>query len=295
MLEFKKQFIEKYSKLTNFNEYSSAIEKFIRKSIRTNTLKISVKALKSKLNENFILDEIPWSKESFYIKEKTGRRDIGNRPEHKQGLFFVQSSASLLPSIILAPKPHEILLDMAASPGAKTTHLASLMQNTGIIIANDLPKRLSQLLFNLRRLGVVNTIVTSGNALDLKGSYDKILLDAPCSASGIIYGQTENTIRTLKEWNPATIKRLSNLQKKLLLHAFDLLKPNGDLVYSTCSLEPEEDEEVIKYLLNKKSNAELIPIDKEKLKIKADSNYGIKIWPHYNETEGFFISKIKKL
>ena len=85
------------------------------------------------------------------------------------------------------------------------------------------------------------------------------------------------------------------MQKKLLLHAFDLLKPNGDLVYSTCSLEPEEDEEVIKYLLNKKSNAELIPIDKEKLKIKADSNYGIKIWPHYNETEGFFISKIKKL
>ncbi len=287
---FKPKFIEKYSKLTNFEEYKKYALTFSRKSIRVNTLKTSIEELKNRLSK-YNLEQVSWCKEGFYIDYKQYKGNLSYSLEHKKGLIFIQESASMIPSIVLNPNEKDIVLDYCAAPGSKTTHLASLMQNKGLIIANDINIfRLKILIENLKRCSVLNTIVTQEN--DFKIKFDKILLDAPCSGTGKIRGKTQVSINTLKTWNENFIKKLSNTQKTLITNAFSLLKPNGTLVYSTCSLEPEEDEQVVDFLLSNNPNAKLEKID---LPLKSDSNYYLKLWPQYNNTEGFFITKIKKV
>lgn len=289
-MEFKQKFIEKYSRLTDFEEYKKAIQTNLPRSIRINTLKISVDEAKEKLRD-FNLKQVPWCNTGFYIEEE--KRDIGTTKEHKEGMFFIQSSVSMIPSMVLNPNEKDIVLDVSASPGGKTSHLASLMNNRGIMVANDInPKRIRILELNLERCSVMNTIITMMDGRRLKGEYDKILLDAPCTASGNIVGNNRETRRILNIWNENSTKKMSMLQKDLIEHTFSLLKDNGILVYSTCSLEPEEDEEVVDYLLNKNNNAKLEDID---LDIKVKDKKYFKIWPQDNNTEGFFVAKIRKI
>ncbi|MDO8628543.1 MAG: RsmB/NOP family class I SAM-dependent RNA methyltransferase [Nanoarchaeota archaeon] len=291
-MQYKEAFKTKYEKITNFENYWKTITNPpLRKSIRTNTLLIEPETLRKKLEEKgYNLEPIPWCKEGYYIGK--GPEALGNLEEHQQGLFYIQASTSMLPPLILNPQPGTIVLDSCAAPGGKTTHMAMLMQNEGIIIANEADSKRSNILAeNIQRLHIKNVVITNQSADKLPGSYDSILLDAPCSASGTIYGNDKESKKTLLAWNQNTVQRLAKLQRKLLSHTFSLLKPEGTLVYSTCSLEPEEDEEVIQYLLDHEPTATL---EKIHLNIKADWNNGIKIWPHYNNTEGFFVSKIKK-
>jgi len=132
-LEFKKEFIEKYSKLTNFKEFEKILNTFIRKAIRINTLKTTIPKVKKSLSKSWKLKQIPWIKEGFWILGE--RRDLGNSYEHQLGYIYVQESASMLPPLVLNPKKNETILDTSASPGSKTTQLAAMMKNTGIIIA----------------------------------------------------------------------------------------------------------------------------------------------------------------
>ncbi|MBS3144091.1 RsmB/NOP family class I SAM-dependent RNA methyltransferase [Candidatus Woesearchaeota archaeon] len=290
-MRFKDKFIQKYSQLTDFVAYQQSVAQFLRRSIRVNTLKISIKALLQQLTrQDWTFESIPWCKEGFYMSGE--RRDIGNLLEHQEGLFFVQSSVSLLPVVVLDPQPGQRVLELCAAPGGKTTQMAAMMQNKGQIIAIDSNSfRATILRKNLQRCGVTNVDVLCIAAERYLGNpFDKILLDPPCSASGTIKGETKQTKKTLLEWNPRTIKRLAKLQKKLIKHAFSLLKPGGTLVYSTCSLEPEENEEVVQYLLDK-VGGKLETID---LPIKADQTTGLRIWPQYQDTEGFFVAKIRK-
>ncbi len=289
-MQFKPKFIEKYSKLTNFEEYQKYALTFPRKSIRINTLKTSIEEIKNRFKK-YNLEQVQWCKEGFYIDYKQYKGNISFTPEHKKGLIFIQESASMIPALALNPQQNDIVLDYCAAPGAKTTHLACIMQNKGLIIANDINLfRLKILIENLNRCSVLNTIVTQQN--DFKINFDKILLDAPCSGTGKIRGKTQVSINTLKTWNEKLIKKLSNTQKNLITNAFSLLKPNGTLVYSTCSLEPEEDEQVVDFLLSNNPDAKLQEIN---LPLKTDSKYYLKLWPQYNNTEGFFITKIKKV
>lgn len=284
-MEFKPKLIEKYSKLTDFSKYKTYAEKFVKKSFRINTLKADIKGVKNRLLD-FNLTQVPWCKEGFYVSDKT---DLGKTEEHFLGEIFIQTSVSMLPAQVLNPEKSDVVLDISASPGGKTTHCAQLMKNQGIIVANDVsPDRLKPLIINLQRCSVTNTVVTQEDGRNLKGNYDKILLDAPCSGSGMIRGNTTLSIQTAKEWNPLTIERYARLQKQLILHAYSLLKSKGTLVYSTCSLEPEENEQVIDYLL-KNTSAKLEKIDL----LKSDFPY-LRIWPQDYDTEGFFIAKIKK-
>ncbi|MBI2499380.1 RsmB/NOP family class I SAM-dependent RNA methyltransferase [Candidatus Woesearchaeota archaeon] len=299
-LELKKEFIEKYSKLTNFTEYENIINKFLRKAIRINALKTTIAKTKRELSKKYRLVQIPWCKEGFWIE--TERRDLGNILEHQLGHIYIQEAASMLPPIILNPRKNEIILDAAASPGSKTTQIASMMKNTGLIIANDLIfQRMLPLSHNLQRCGVSNTITTIMDARFIDYKFDKILLDAPCSGTGTIRGLTQNSFYTIQTYSQNKVNNLSKLQKKLILKCYSNLKPKGTLVYSTCSLDPEEDEEVIQFLLNN-SDAKLEKID---LKVKSElnlnyNNYSselkkcIKLWPQFYDTEGFFIAKIKK-
>lgn len=288
----------------DFDAFMRYSVSFLRRSIRVNTLKISVEELKKRLeSKGFQLTQIPWCKEGFWIEHDTGRRDLGNLIEHQLGYFYVQEAASMIPPIVLDPKPNEIVLDLAASPGSKTTQMAAMMKNEGLIIANDYKgQRLVMLGLNLQRCGVTNTIVTLMDGRAFRGVlFDKILLDAPCSATGAL----RKSLRTFKTWNPNSVNRLSKTQKGLIETAFNLLKPNGILVYSTCSVDPEENEAVVSYLLENYKNADLLDID---LNIKRSQPFKefngkvfdkriskvLRIHPQDNDTEGFFVAKIIK-
>jgi len=299
MYNFKEKFIEHYSKLTNIKEFCEYCIKPLNKSIRVNTLKISINELKERLSE-FELRQVPWCKEGFWIKGP--RTDLGNLLEHSLGYFYVQEAASMIPPIILNPDKNNLVLDLAAAPGSKTTQMAQLMNNQGLIIANDIKyNRLKALSVNLQRLGILNTIVTLKSNYSFKEmKFDKILLDAPCSGSGAI----RKSLKTIKIWNQNMLIKLSGEQKKLILNAFDSLDENGVLVYSTCSIDPEENESVINFLLNNR-NAKLEKIDLDIKKSNIILDYGkehfndeikkcLRIWPQDNDTEGFFIAKIKK-
>jgi len=304
-IEFKEKFIERYSKLTDFEEFKKYSLSFLRRSIRVNTIKITIDELKKRLEKNWVLEQIPWCREGFYIEHiKKERRDIGNLIEHSLGYFYTQEAASMIPSLVLEPEENDIVLDMAASPGSKTTQIAAMMNNKGILIANDInAARMKPLSLNVQRCGITNCIVTMMYGQRFRNfEFDKILLDAPCSGTGTI----RKSLKTLRIWNPLMVQRLAHTQKNLIDTAFSSLKLGGTLVYSTCSNEPEENEAVIDFLLNKYENASLEEIKLKNIKrsepiLEFESNkYNknikncLRIWPQDNDTEGFFVAKVRK-
>ncbi|MBW2965693.1 NOL1/NOP2/sun family putative RNA methylase [Candidatus Woesearchaeota archaeon] len=305
-IEFKEKFIERYSKLTDFQEFKKYSLSFLRRSIRINTLKISINELKKRLEKDWKLTQIPWCKQGFWIehKGKEKRRDIGNLIEHLLGYFYVQEAVSMIPPIVLDPKPGETILDIAASPGSKATQIASMMQNKGIFIANDYKgDRMKPLGINMQRIGITNSITTLMQGRFFKDfQFDRILVDAPCSGTGTI----RKSLKTLRIWNPNMVKRISGTQKQLLETAFNNLKKGGIIVYSTCTLEPEEDEAVVDFLLDKYPNAKLEEINLPGLKRSnavlefEGKKYNpaikkcLRLWPQDNDTEGFFVARIVK-
>ena len=306
-IEFKPKFIERYTKLTDFELFKKYSLKFLRRSIRVNTLKISVAELKKRLSNNWELTQISWCKEGFWIEHKgeEKRRDIGNLAEHSLGYFFVQESASMIPPIVLEPEQGEFVLDMCASPGAKATQIAQYMKNKGVLIANDFrTDRIKALGLNVQRMGITNCLITMMQGRFFRGfKFDRILIDAPCSGTGTI----RKSLKTLRIWNPVMIKRLAGTQRQLIETGFDNLKNGGILVYSTCSLEPQENEGVVDFLLTKYPDARLEKIELKGIKrskpvmefngkkFSKEVSKCLRIWPQDNDSEGFFVAKIKKL
>ncbi|MBW3013689.1 NOL1/NOP2/sun family putative RNA methylase [Candidatus Woesearchaeota archaeon] len=303
-LEFKPKFVDRYSDLTDWKAFEKICTDYLRRSIRVNTLKISVADLKKRM-KSWNLKQVPWCKEGFWIEHKEGRRDIGNTIEHSLGYIYVQEAASMIPPVVLGAKPGERILDLCASPGSKTTQIAAMMKNKGLLVANDISsERMKSLGINLERFGVMNTIITmmKGQYLKDKGLlFDRILVDAPCSGTGTI----RKSYKTLKMWNPTMVRRLSALQKQLAETAYSMLKPGGTMVYSTCSCEPEEDEGVVSHILKKfpdlKIQNILLEIKRsppvlefEGEKYHPDVKKALRIWPQDNDTEGFFVAKFKK-
>ncbi|MBU2634465.1 MAG: NOL1/NOP2/sun family putative RNA methylase [Nanoarchaeota archaeon] len=288
MVKFKEKFLERYGQDTDIEVFKEYCLKPLRKSIRVNTLKISIDDLKKRLDN---LKQVPWCKEGFFIDQY----GVGNLKEHFLGYIYVQEAASMIPALVLNPKD-ELVLDTCAAPGSKTTHLAAIMKNKGLIVANDVEiKRLKALGVNLQRCGVLNTVMTYMRGEGIKTKFDKILLDAPCSGTGVI----RKSLNTLKIWNENMIKKLSYTQKDLIVNAFNGLKDNGVMVYSTCSVDREENENVVEFLLDKFDNAKLEKIDLNIKRSKCLSNNKeldkcLRIWPQDNDTEGFFVAKIKK-
>ena len=306
-IQFKPAFKARYEKLTNWDTFSKISKTFLRRSVRINTLKKSIKEVKARLEkQGWQLTPVPWCKEGFWVKHETGRLDIGNTVEHQLGYYYIQESASMLPPLALDPKPGDTILDMCAAPGSKTTQIAQYMKGRGMLMANDYQGiRLQPLGINLQRMGVTNTIMTLGEGryyAKVNIDFDRILVDAPCSGTGTI----RKSLKTIGMWNPNAIKRLNGQQRQLLETAFIKVKKGGIVVYSTCSLEPEEDEAVVSWLLEKHPNAKLQDIKLPGLKSSPpvkefegttyhkDINKCLRIWPQDNDSEGFFVAKIKK-
>jgi len=305
-IEIKEKFEDRYRALSgkDYKKFIEASLSFMRKSIRVNTLKITVDELKKRLENEWELTQIPWCREGFFIEHRAGeRRDIGNLIEHNLGYFYVQEAASMIPPVVLEAKPDDVVLDMCSSPGSKTTQLAAMMQNKGVLVSNDSDyKRMTPLSLNIQRTGATNTLVTLMEGRFFKMPFDKILLDAPCSGTGTI----RKSLKTLKMWNPNMVKRIAGTQRQLIDVAFSCLKPGGVMTYSTCTLEPEENEAIIDFLLNKYENAKLEKIDlniKHGPTVKEFNGHKyskevekcLRIWPQDNDTCGFFVTKILKI
>jgi tRNA (cytosine49-C5)-methyltransferase len=299
--EFKPKFVERYSVLTDIEKFRACSIERQRKSLRVNTLKVSISELKKRLGLK--LKQVPWCKEGFFIDQEVF--GLGNLPEHGLGYFYVQEASSMVPVEVLKPKPGEFVLDMAAAPGSKTTQMAAKMKNKGLIVANDADySRMSSLNMNVQRSGITNCMTTLLQGRFFRGfEFDRILLDAPCSGTGTI----SKSPRTIMEWNPFSIRRLAGIQKQLIRTAFENLKEGGVMTYSTCTLEPEEDEGIVNHLLERYENAKLEKVELNGLKSsKAVTSFGkqeydssiskcLRIWPQDNHTDGFFVAKIKKV
>ena len=296
----------------DFENYNKIIHTSPQSFIRCNTLKTSPNELLSRLERKgwTLSQPFPNHPEIMLVTSDIGPGELGNALEHQLGYYYIQEISSMLPVIALNPQKEDFVLDLCASPGSKTTQIAAQMQNSGTIIANDFKiDRISILVSNLERCGVTNTIVTRKDAISLVSAlsknnfkkFDKILLDVPCSGEGTI----RSSPKTLIQWNPKVIKKLSRQQKKFLAFAVKCLKKGGTLVYSTCTHAPEENEEVISFALeNFPLKAETLslplkcrPAVKEwkNDKFHKEVNKACRIYPQDNDSEGFFISKFTLL
>jgi len=276
--------------------------------IRTNTIRTHRRDLAQALiNRGVTLEPVgKWSKVGLQIFESAV--PLGATPEYLAGHYILQAASSFLPVMALAPQEHERVLDMAAAPGGKTTHMAALMKNTGCIFANDSNKaRAKGLIGNIHRLGVKNTIICNYDAREFPkviGGFDRVLLDAPCSGTGVI--AKDPSVKTNKSEKDFIM--LPHLQKQLLLAAIDSVdhtsKTGGYIVYSTCSVTVEENEQVVQYALSKRPNVKLVETGLV-FGVEGKTAYRGKIfdksmsmtrryYPHTYNVDGFFVSKLKK-
>lgn len=278
-------------------------------TIRTNTLKARRRDLAQTLvNRGVNLQPIGnWTKVGLQIFDS--QVPIGATPEYLSGQYILQAASSFLPVMAMDPQEHERVLDMAAAPGGKTTYISALMKNTGCVFANDANKaRTKSLIANIQRLGCKNTIVCNYDAREFPkviGGFDRVLLDAPCSGTGVIAKDESVKIsRTDKDFI-----QIPHLQKQLLLSAIDSVnahsKTGGVIVYSTCSVAVEENEAVVDYALRKRPNVKLVDaglkIGKEGFTSFRGKHFSKHLsltrryYPHTYNVDGFFVAKFKKI
>lgn len=329
--EYSRKLAEKYgyndwmiSRFLKFIPNTKLLLEYVEKNksshaeyIRANNLKIDSISLKKRLVEKGYLLKDTILKEVFKIDmtrnvnnpnsdKKTNLTTIGSTLEYLKGYYYIQdlSSCIAVDELEITEKDSTTVLDMAASPGGKTSFIAQKMNNKGNIIACEPNrKRIPSLLFNLSRCGVKNTTIfnISGEDVEKLGiKFDRVLLDAPCSCEGIITkDETRKKSRDLKDIEICSIK-----QKKLIQSAFQVLKPNGKMVYCTCSFAPEENEMVVDELMrnNGDNDLELEPVkygndgltEYDNRQFDKDLRYTKRLYPHIHHTNGFFIAKLRK-
>ncbi|GKZ40152.1 rRNA (cytosine-C5-)-methyltransferase nop2, partial [Aspergillus brasiliensis] len=261
------------------------------------------------INRGVVLEPVgKWSKVGLQVFESAV--PIGATPEYLAGHYIIQAASSFLPVMALAPQPNERVLDMASAPGGKTTYISALMRNTGCVIANDASKpRAKGLIGNIHRLGCKNTIVTNMDARTAfpkaMGGFDRVLLDAPCTGTGVI--SKDPGVKTSK--NERDFLAIPHMQRQLLLAAIDSVdhasKTGGYIVYSTCSVTVEENEAVVQYVLRKRPNVKLVDTGLGDFGSPGMTSYMGKhfdpkmtltrrYFPHRENVDGFFVCKLKK-
>ncbi len=275
-------------------------------TFRVNTIKTSTIELLQKLtDQGFEVHEFTPLK-AFILDNKT-QRELTETEEYNNGLFYIQGLSSMIPPTVLNPRPGDTVLDACSAPGSKTTQMAALMENTGQIIANDMSRvRLYKLAANIKTLGVTNVTTMHMRAQDLwrkfPNTFDKVLADVPCSLEGRFL--TTNP-KTFSNWSVKKIKILSDHQKHILRSAISSAAPGATIVYSTCTLSPEENEEVVDWILKKDPSVSLQNISLDGLSgVPAIMEWKgktydpsvakcLRLQPS-SEIEGFFIALFEK-
>ncbi len=232
-------------------------------TIRLNSLmgnpRDTLRRLKSR---GYELKSVPWSLNTYVVTNRD-KGEISQIDEYREGTFYIQDLSSILATLVLDPKPNEKIVDVCSAPGSKTTHIADLTKNKAIIIANDIEVGRTNSLRNvIEQFGATSAKITLSDGREFGKKYpdyfDKVLLDAPCSGEGRIYMRGQKPLRF---WSVKKVKSSVMIQRELLESAFRTLKTNGTLVYSTCTLEPDENEGVLTTLLNNHKNAQIVDID----------------------------------
>lgn len=273
----------------------------LRRSLRVNTLKISVSDfLACTAHYGWRLTPIPWCAEGFWIDRDDESLPLGSVAEHLSGLFYIQEASSMLPVTALfdaAPDARQVM-DVAAAPGSKTTQMAALMHNNGAILANEYSaSRVKVLHANISRCGVSNVALThfDGRVFGaaLPEQFDAILLDAPCSGEGVVRKDAD----ALRNWTLASTEDIAATQRDLIDSAFHALQPGGTLIYSTCTLNQIENQQVISWLQQRYPDAvEIIPLDGLFAGAeKALTSEGfLHVFPQIFDSEGFFVARLRK-
>ena len=285
-------------------EFLDAMEKERPLTLRCNMLKAKRRDLVQNLTKRGISVEPleKWTKVGLQVFDH--KVNVGATMEYLAGQYMVQAAASFLPVMALAPQEGEKILDMAAAPGGKTTHICQLMKNTGIVVANDVSEaRCKSLSANIQRLGITNAIVTNYDGVGFQRvmhHFDRILLDSPCTGTGVI--SRDKSIKTSKEL--ADVQRVSLQQRKLLLEAIDCLKVGGVVVYSTCSWLVEENEAVVDYALARR-DVEIVemglPFGRPGFtkyrhnRFAASVEHTRRYFPHVHNMDGFYVAKLRKI
>ena len=294
--------IENYSVLVDDpTEFAEAIHKPLKQSFRINTLKGDKENILEQLkNYDPEIIEVPWNGNAYVSQ----LNNLGSSLEHFVGQIYIQELTSMIPPLIVKDViDNNTILDCCAAPGSKTTQIAGMMQNQGHIIANDSRHaRLKSLRANLDRLGVTNATVTLRDFKSFPNTEaDLYLVDAPCSSEGTI--RKKNAIARM--WKEKDYKRFTKLQKGLLSKACEMAPSGSTIVYSTCTFSPEENEKVISEIIDNH------PVKVENVEIKGlKTSPGItewkgkrynkevekcmRIWPHHNDTDAFFIARLEK-
>ncbi len=278
-------------------------QKPLRRSIRINSLHFDVESIYTKWQQyGYQLTPIPWATGSYWIDEtrKALPEKLGNLIDHQQGQFYIQEASSMLPvtALFAACSNPSMVLDMAAAPGSKTTQIAAMMNNQGLIVANELSSsRVKGLFSNIQRCGTSNVCITHGDGRYFgertPEQFDAILLDAPCGGEGTVRKDQD----ALSHWNLNSVNSMSELQKQLIDSAFKALKPGGTLVYSTCTLSREENQDVCQYLLDKYSqHVSIYNLDSlfpGSNKAATEEGY-LHVYPQIFDSEGFFVACFQK-
>ncbi|XP_011159821.2 25S rRNA (cytosine-C(5))-methyltransferase nop2 [Solenopsis invicta] len=293
--------------LDELSEFLEASEVQRPMTIRVNTLKTRRRDLAEALiNRGVNLDPIAkWTQIGLVVYST--QVPMGATPEYLAGHYIIQGASSFLPVMALDPKENERILDMCAAPGGKASHIAAIMKNTGTLFANDINKeRLKAVVGNFHRLGIVNSIICSYDGrkfLKVMKGFDRVLLDAPCTGTGVV--AKDPSVKANKA--EIDIQRCCTLQRELLLAAIDCVnarsETGGIIVYSTCSILPEENEWVIDYAL-KKRDVKLLPTDLEfgtdgftsyrQHRFHPTLKLTKRFYPHVHNMDGFFVAKLKK-
>ncbi len=309
MRNFPQRFIERVQEMLPADQVDAFLERSTEPLPKTVRLRPNCD-----IPKDWKLKPVAEMPEAFFIDRKDRTQALGKTREHFCGEMYIATLSSLLAAKMLAPKPGEKILDMCAAPGSKTTFLSDQMHDEGILIANELSaSRSKKLAANLDRLGCTNTVITQidGTYMDtfFDQEFDKILLDAPCSSEGAGRKQSEFFE---KYWSERKIYEAAKIQKKLIVSAFKMLRPDGEMIYSTCTTAPEENEAVVQHLIdNFGDTVEILPLELGEVPHSSGlenfsdetfeteiAQYSRRLWPHlYNDkwdSECFFICRIKK-
>ena len=273
-----------------YEAFEESYEEPRRYGLRVNTLKVAPEELCRLAPFHFT--EIPWIPGAYsYLEEDRAAR----HPFYAAGLYYLQEPSAMTPASVLSVSPGDKVLDLCAAPGGKATALAAKLQGGGLLVANDISaSRAKALLKNLEVWGVCNSFVTTQVPVKLSerfpAYFDKILVDAPCSGEGM-FRKDESVIRA---WYPEKPAQCAAVQRDIVLRAADMLRAGGLLLYSTCTFAPEENEDVIRYLLAQRSNMQLVPIEDRPGFAAGFDGIGVRLWPHRTGGEGHFLALLKK-
>lgn len=296
-MDSKEIYLEKMKDLLGdeFDDFCSSMNKVLLKGLRVNLSKISVNDFLNIFN--YDISQVDWCNEGFYIDDCDIK--LGKTPLYYAGLFYLQEPSAMLPGVALNVEEDDKILDIAAAPGGKSTQIVSKLGKKGLLVANDIsPKRSIALAKNLAYAGGENSIVLNKKPEHLAemflNYFDKILIDAPCSGEGLFKKDNKH----FEDDN----SKYASMQKSILIEIPKMLKLDGEIVYSTCTFSPEENEKIIKWFLDKYPDFKLIDINIEGLsngrpewaENYRDIDKTKRAWPHKLKGEGHFIARLKR-